>query len=92
MNKKLLVIPVKGQYEQQCNAIALEKLGVPLLKSLRKNKMRSLSQWLQTKDRIHIPYPDNASEVVESILASAQLHLKPTLVVTTTGALIETNL
>jgi len=27
LKKKLMVIPMKGQYEQQCNAAALEEIG-----------------------------------------------------------------
>lgn len=37
LNKKLLVIPMKGQYERQCNAAALDFLGIPVLKSLKKS-------------------------------------------------------
>lgn len=36
MKKKLLVIPMKGQYEQQCNAASLSELGVVVIKSLKK--------------------------------------------------------
>ena len=36
LKKKLMVIPMKGQYEQQCNAAALETMGVPVIKSLKK--------------------------------------------------------
>jgi uncharacterized protein (TIGR00661 family) len=34
MRKKLLVIPIKGQYEQQCNAAALQSLWVPVMANL----------------------------------------------------------
>ena len=34
LGKKLLVIPIRGQYEQFCNAAALERMGVPVLKGL----------------------------------------------------------
>ncbi|HEY4285508.1 MAG TPA: glycosyltransferase family protein [Puia sp.] len=34
LGKKLLVIPIRGQYEQFCNAAALQKMGVPVLKTL----------------------------------------------------------
>lgn len=37
LKKKLLVIPMKTQYEQQCNAAALKAMGVPVVKSLKKN-------------------------------------------------------
>src|SRR5207244_668272 len=30
LGKKLLVIPIRGQYEQFCNAAALQKMGVPV--------------------------------------------------------------
>ena len=36
LGKKLLVIPMKNQFEQHCNAAALKQLGVPILKSLKK--------------------------------------------------------
>jgi uncharacterized protein (TIGR00661 family) len=31
LGKKLMVIPIKGQYEQYCNAAALKKMGIPVL-------------------------------------------------------------
>lgn len=34
LGKKLIVIPIKGQYEQLCNAAALSKIGVPVLPEL----------------------------------------------------------
>ena len=36
LKKKLLAIPMKGQYEQQCNAAALATLGVPDFKIAEK--------------------------------------------------------
>jgi uncharacterized protein (TIGR00661 family) len=34
LGKKLLVIPIRGQYEQFCNAAALSRMGVPVLNAL----------------------------------------------------------
>lgn len=34
LGKRLMVIPIKGQYEQACNAAALKDMGVPVLHSL----------------------------------------------------------
>lgn len=31
LGKRLMVIPIKGQYEQACNAAALKEMGVPVL-------------------------------------------------------------
>ncbi len=32
LGKKLMVIPMKGQYEQHINAASLKELGIPVLK------------------------------------------------------------
>src|SRR3984957_14641501 len=34
LGKKLMVIPIRGQYEQRCNAAALNRMGVPVLDAL----------------------------------------------------------
>lgn len=34
LNKRMIILPISGQYEQQCNAAALEKMGVPILHEL----------------------------------------------------------
>ncbi len=34
LGKKLIVVPIKGQYEQECNAEALKKMGIPVIKKL----------------------------------------------------------
>lgn len=37
LGKKLMVIPMKNQYEQHYNAAALMAMGIPVIKSLKKN-------------------------------------------------------
>lgn len=68
LGKKLLVIPMKKQFEQQCNALALEKFGVPVIKSLKKKWRKKISQWLETDAVIKVQYPDNAQSLVDRIL------------------------
>ena len=36
LGKKIISIPIRAQYEQQCNAAALKEMGVPVIKSLKK--------------------------------------------------------
>jgi hypothetical protein len=43
LGKKLMVIPMKGQYEQQCNAAALTDMGVSVRKDL---DLSELVNWL----------------------------------------------
>jgi uncharacterized protein (TIGR00661 family) len=47
LGKKLMVIPIKGQYEQYCNAAALEKMQVPVLKQIEHAFPQQCSVWLE---------------------------------------------
>ncbi len=50
LKKKLMVIPMKGQYEQQCNAAALKEMGVPVLKKLKISKVEKIINWVTNGD------------------------------------------
>ncbi len=69
LNKKLLVIPMKNQFEQHCNATALKEMGVPVMKSLKEKHFVVLKEWVETGERINIQYPDNTEELINNILA-----------------------
>src|SRR4028118_351813 len=68
MNKKLMVIPMKGQYEQQCNAAALKDMDVPVIKSLKLKHADKIKNWIETGKRIEVDYPDNTEEIISKIL------------------------
>lgn len=68
MNKKLMVIPMKGQYEQQCNAAALKDMDVPVIKSLKLKHADKIKNWIETDKRIQVNYPDNTELIINKIL------------------------
>lgn len=68
LEKKLLVMPMKSQYEQHCNSIALKGLGVPVLKSLKKKHLPTINQWLESSNKITIDYPDETKSIVNRII------------------------
>jgi len=68
LNKKLLAVPMKNQYEQQCNAATLKSMGVTVLPNLKNKQMDKLSQWLKDGKSIAVDYPDNAENLVKIIL------------------------
>lgn len=70
LKKKLLVIPMKGQYEQQCNAAALKEMGVPVLKSLKLKHLDKIKDWIATTSRVEVDYPDQTAEIINKILAA----------------------
>jgi len=68
MEKKLLVIPMKGQYEQQCNAAALKDLGVPVLESFGPKYLDRIKTWINEPQLIPVNYPDRTEEIVNMVL------------------------
>lgn len=67
LNKKLLVVPMKSQYEQHCNAAALKKLGVPVLKKIKRKSVKRIEQWLQQSKPLNISFPDVTANAVEHL-------------------------
>ncbi len=69
LNKKLLVVPMKAQYEQHCNAASLKKLGVPVLKKVKKKSVKKIERWLEEGQPLDISFPDIAGAAVEKALS-----------------------
>ncbi len=68
MGKKLMVVPMKGQYEQQCNAAALKEMGVPVIKSLKLKQTGKIQDWVSSAARIDVYYPDITEAIINRIL------------------------
>lgn len=68
LGKKLCVIPQKNQIEQDCNAFQLKKMGVRVIKNLKKKQLKKIQEWTSNDQVIEVNYPDNAAEIVESIV------------------------
>lgn len=68
MKKKLLVIPMKSQYEQHLNAAALKQMGVPVVKSLKEKHFPVVSDWIANGKVIDVNYPDMTAEVLAMIV------------------------
>jgi uncharacterized protein (TIGR00661 family) len=67
LGKKLLAIPTRGQYEQQCNAAALEKMGVTCLKKIDGKFRAVFHQWLETKNVCTVNYRQTIPQVLENL-------------------------
>lgn len=68
LEKKLLVIPMEGQYEQLCNAIVLESMGVTVVPALSKKYDNRISWWLLAGRAIPVNYRDHAAGVAEQVV------------------------
>lgn len=68
LDKKLLVIPIAGQYEQACNAAALQQLGVPVIKHLSKKYFPIIQQWIDSPQKIEMEFPNETESIIDAIL------------------------
>jgi uncharacterized protein (TIGR00661 family) len=68
LGKKLLVVPMKFQYEQQCNAFALEQLGLPVIWGHEKNWLPILQKWVSDPQEYQFDFPDETAEVIDKVV------------------------
>lgn len=68
LGKKLMVIPMQTQYEQQCNAAAAQELGVPAIGFLGKKYYDEIGKWLSDPTRVSVNYPDLTTEIVARLV------------------------
>jgi uncharacterized protein (TIGR00661 family) len=68
LKKKLMVIPMKKQYEQSCNAAMLKEMGVPVIKKLNMDNISKIRKWLVDDAIVEVDYPDNTEEIITTII------------------------
>lgn len=61
LNKKLMVIPIHNQYEQECNAFALEQLGIKTSKKLVADE---ISEWVNSNFYLNVNYPNDIEKII----------------------------
>lgn len=68
MGKKLMVIPMKHQYEQKCNARTLEYMGIPVIKSLKDKHHAKIQHWLDKGKVLKVNFPDITEDIIDTII------------------------
>ena len=68
LKKKLMVIPMKYQYEQECNAAALANLGVPVLSDFNMQQVEAIQRWTNSQKRVEVYYPDETQNILAQLL------------------------
>ena len=71
LEKKIMVIPVKGQYEQQCNAAALEQLNVACVNNFTEEFDVAFTKWIENTTQLKIRYTKNTRAIVGSMMQMA---------------------
>jgi len=68
LKKKILMIPMSGQYEQQCNALAASKMGVPVIHSIDDDFVPQINHWLADDKKIEVNFPDETAQIVDNMI------------------------
>ena len=68
LQKKVMVVPIKGQYEQACNALSLQELGVPVLHELNPQSVASVQTWIDNKQEVAIDFSDKTSFIIDRVI------------------------
>jgi hypothetical protein len=71
----MMVIPIRGQYEQQCNAAALEQMGINKLDKLDDSFSGHFNKWAHSKP-IKINYDHSTEDIVSNVMKLSIAHLK----------------
>ena len=69
LGKKIMAIPIAGQYEQECNSAALAKLGVTCLSTIDKNFASHLNNWIESSFVIQKDYSDSIVRSLQHIFS-----------------------
>lgn len=67
LKKKVLAVPMVNQYEQQCNALALEKLGLPVIWKTSEFADK-LASWLEHDEIPDLEFPDETEKIIKEIV------------------------
>lgn len=68
LGKKLLTIPIRNQYEQLCNAIALEELGGKVVYHIDDTFDKKVNEWLSNSAELNLPETSNEDDLASIII------------------------
>ncbi len=68
LKKKLLCMPIKGQYEQWCNAAALKAFHVPILPSIESDFSKEIANWINAPAPDELILTKSVEEIVQDVI------------------------
>lgn len=68
LGKKVLVIPMQGQYEQHCNAVGAIKLGAAFAIKIDENFNKILTHWVYHTVAQQVHFPDETAEIIARLV------------------------
>jgi uncharacterized protein (TIGR00661 family) len=68
LGKRLLCLPIRGQYEQLCNAAALEDFGVPIIQKIDASFQDVVRGWLDSAPPRQLILKQTTNMIIEQVI------------------------
>ncbi|HCN83020.1 MAG TPA: glycosyl transferase [Sphingobacteriaceae bacterium] len=68
LKKKVIIFPMRNQYEQQCNAEAARRLGIQVVKQLDTDFVPQLKNWLAASNNLVVNFPDETETIIDNLM------------------------
>jgi len=68
LGKKLLVAPMRFQFEQQCNAYALKQFGLPVIWGSNKKWLPIIKDWVEKPQTHTFNFPDETAQIIDDMV------------------------
>src|SRR5215204_1169414 len=69
LKKKIIAMPIKGQYEQSCNAAALRQIGVKTIEKLDDNFAGIFSSWINDPKTPSVIFQHSTQSIVDFVMS-----------------------
>ena len=67
LGKKVMAIPIRGQYEQCCNAAALDELNIMTLKTIDENFRGRFEAWMDCYNAVQLDYSKSIPQCIDKL-------------------------
>ncbi len=71
LKKKLLCIPIRNHFEQECNAEALKLLGVKVIQNIDQEFYKKLDNWLKEDNVVELNLTHSTEDIIEILINSS---------------------
>ena len=68
LGKKLLCLPIRGQYEQLCNAAALQRFNVKIIDKIDEGFKDSVQKWLSEPNAVPLILHQSTQKIVDMVI------------------------
>jgi uncharacterized protein (TIGR00661 family) len=73
LGKKMICIPIRGQYEQRCNIAALQEMGVTCLSSIGPDFSTIFYEWINSAKPVKVDCADSIPQCLDRLFSPREM-------------------